>query len=85
VSEVPIVIDEDKCIGCGKCVDACHRLVYKLEERGGKQVAVPHREQWCLRCFLCVDPCPTKAIDIQFWKKRKKEGEEAVNSTPGKS
>ena len=70
---MPIVVDKTKCIGCGKCVDACHKKVFELQDQGGKKVAVPYREAWCLRCFICPDQCPTKAIEIQFRKKREKE------------
>jgi NAD-dependent dihydropyrimidine dehydrogenase PreA subunit len=72
---MPIIVDKEKCIGCGKCVDACHRKVYELQDQGGKKVAVPYREPWCLRCFVCPDQCPTNAIEIQFWKKKKEQKE----------
>jgi len=61
---MPIIVDEAKCTGCGKCVDMCHRMAYELRDRGGKMVAVPSRAEWCLKCFLCVDPCPVGAIQI---------------------
>ena len=70
---MPIVVDEDKCTGCGKCVDTCHRRVYELQEKDGRKVAVPTRAAWCLQCFLCVDPCPTGAIEIQLSKKKDEE------------
>lgn len=73
---MPILVDEVKCTGCGKCVEACHRKVYELEEKEGRKVAVPSREDWCLRCFLCVDPCPTGAIEIQD---KKKKGEKSTD------
>ncbi|NVM31370.1 MAG: 4Fe-4S binding protein [Candidatus Helarchaeota archaeon] len=63
---MPVLVDKTKCTGCGKCVDACHRLVFELDEEGGKKFAVPNREEWCLRCFICVDHCPTDAIEVQF-------------------
>jgi NAD-dependent dihydropyrimidine dehydrogenase PreA subunit len=75
---MPIIVDETKCTGCGKCVDACHRLVYELQEVDGKKIAVPHREDYCLGCFLCVDPCPTGAIKLDFEKKREKEKENSI-------
>ncbi|MHA1264430.1 MAG: 4Fe-4S dicluster domain-containing protein [Candidatus Helarchaeota archaeon] len=61
---MPLTIDEEKCTGCGKCVDVCHRFVYRLEERGERRVAVPSRAPYCLRCYLCIDPCPVGAISI---------------------
>ena len=79
---MPIVVDKTKCIGCGKCVDACFKRVYELQDQGGKKVAVPSREAWCLRCFICPDKCPTNAIEIQYGKKREKEkGSWEIKST----
>jgi NAD-dependent dihydropyrimidine dehydrogenase PreA subunit len=69
---MPVVVDEAKCTGCGTCVDVCHRHVYELQEKGGGKIAVPHRQEYCLKCFLCVDPCPERAIKIQLMKEEKK-------------
>ncbi|MFX1295915.1 MAG: ferredoxin family protein [Promethearchaeota archaeon] len=70
---MPIFVDKAKCTGCGKCIDACHRQVYELQNQDGQKIAVPIRDQKCLRCFLCVDPCPKGAIKIKFGKKREKK------------
>ncbi|MHA1132428.1 MAG: 4Fe-4S dicluster domain-containing protein [Candidatus Helarchaeota archaeon] len=69
---MPVIVDEAKCTGCGICVDICHRLVYELQMKNGRKVAVSSRQEYCLKCFLCVNPCLTKAIRIP-WKKEEKE------------
>lgn len=53
-----IIIDQEKCIGCGDCAADCIALNIKVE--GGK--AAPLRE--CLNCGHCVGVCPMAAIAI---------------------
>lgn len=58
------MIDEDKCIGCGRCVDACQFHAVKLDVQ--REVA--------LKCDLCggdpqcVAVCPTGALSYQDWQ-----------------
>ena len=54
------LIDEARCIGCTRCIDACpvdaivgasglmHTVVTKL----------------CIGCDLCLPPCPVDCIDM---------------------
>ena len=57
-----ITVDEDKCIGCGKCVEVCPFNLRIVEE--GKSSVDP---KLCLGCGRCVDVCPNGAIsfDVQ--------------------
>ncbi|HIR02186.1 MAG TPA: 4Fe-4S binding protein [Candidatus Aveggerthella stercoripullorum] len=52
------VINEEECIGCGICVDACPQEV--LEVTGGT-VAVANEDS-CIACGDCVEECPMGAI-----------------------
>ena len=52
------VVDPNKCIGCGICVDACPQEV--LEVNGGVVEAV--NEENCIACGDCVEECPMGAI-----------------------
>jgi len=54
------VIDEEKCEGCGECVDTCPAEV--LEMQGDKAVVVDEDE--CLECESCVEVCETGAIQL---------------------
>ena len=54
-----ITVDEDKCIGCGKCVEVCPFNLRILEE--GKSSVDPKR---CVGCGRCLKVCPEKAISI---------------------
>jgi len=57
-----ITVDEDKCIGCGKCVEVCPFKLRILEE--GKSSVDPKR---CVGCGRCLKVCPEEAIsfDVQ--------------------
>lgn len=58
---VPIKIDEKKCKGEGKCVDACPSEVIEL--KGGKCVVAKPDD--CAECGSCVDECPHSAITLE--------------------
>lgn len=57
-------IDEDRCIGCGRCVISCHdgahqAMMWDEEKRR------PHcDEDKCVGCLLCGLVCPVNAIDL---------------------
>lgn len=61
-----ILVDEKKCIGCGKCAEVCPKgpRIWKLEDRGNEKKAVVIDASLCLYCGLCVTLCPTSAIKI---------------------
>ena len=54
------IVDSDKCVGCGECVDVCPVEVYELQD--GKSNAVNGEE--CLGCESCVEVCEHGAITI---------------------
>ncbi|XCN71967.1 MAG: 4Fe-4S binding protein [Candidatus Electrothrix aestuarii] len=55
-----IIIDKEKCNGCGACVDACPGDVYELRE--GKAVAV--NPDACHHCHTCEDVCEQDACHV---------------------
>ena len=66
-----IVLDRDKCINCGRCVEACQLMqnVWAMEYtgRGDKTVIGPVAgsdlaHSPCIRCGQCAAHCPTGAI-----------------------
>lgn len=66
-----IVLDPEKCIKCGRCVQVCQSLqgVYALEfiGRGDKTkmspaANLPLNDSPCIKCGQCVTHCPVGAI-----------------------
>lgn len=56
-----IIIDEEKCNGCGECVTACHEGAIGLRE--GKAVLL--RDDYCDGLGDCLPVCPTGAISFE--------------------
>lgn len=57
---VEIIVNTDKCDGCGECIKACNNRVLKIVE--GKCGIVDSSR--CKLCMLCIAYCPVKAIAI---------------------
>jgi electron transport complex protein RnfB len=53
-------IDEARCIGCTRCIEACP--VDAIVGAQGLMHTVV--EPWCIGCALCVPPCPVDCIDM---------------------
>lgn len=53
----PVGVDEDKCIACGKCADACHyNAIAMVKEK------VLFFQNLCHICGACTVVCPTDAV-----------------------
>lgn len=67
----PYAVDEDKCTGCGNCIDVGCPAIHVT--RRGKEVKASGREvdlafvriesSVCTGCGLCLQPCAPKAIE----------------------
>lgn len=55
-----VAIDEARCIGCARCLDACP--VDAIVGAQGLMHTVV--EPWCIGCDLCLPACPVDCIDV---------------------
>lgn len=62
-----LVIDTEKCQGCGLCAKACNvaGLQAIARENGSKQKLMTVSEEICLGCGACVASCPTDALSLK--------------------
>lgn len=59
-----VVVDPDKCIGCGACVRACAYGVLELID----DMAYAARPGECRGCMDCVRACEQGAIEVLLAK-----------------
>lgn len=63
ISIFHLEIDSHKCVGCGKCKEACKMEVDPVKAPDSME---------CIRCGACVDACPAGAVCLGFSAKRDK-------------
>ncbi len=56
-----ITVEDDKCTGCGECVESCPGEVYEL--KGNKAVVVNLDE--CHGCHTCEAVCDDDACHVE--------------------
>jgi NAD-dependent dihydropyrimidine dehydrogenase PreA subunit len=56
-----IVVDKEKCTGCGECKEACPKgaKIWNVED---KAMAINLR--FCHLCTICAGKCPQQAIHV---------------------
>ncbi len=58
---------EDRCKGCGICVQVCPRKIITMLERRnsrGHRLAGVERMQDCTGCAICAEMCPDSVIEV---------------------
>ena len=61
------VIDDERCKGCGLCVDVCPKKVLEISDKVSPKGYFPvfqARPEDCIHCTLCCIMCPDVAITI---------------------
>ncbi|HHK66977.1 ferredoxin [Candidatus Acetothermia bacterium] len=62
-----VLIDEERCKGCGLCIAACPQKVLafsgKINRSGYNYVHMEHPEK-CVGCAFCAMTCPDVAIEV---------------------
>ena len=54
-----VVVDLEKCTGCGNCEEACPTGAIKVVDGKAKV-----NEDDCVECGACVSECPTGALSL---------------------
>ncbi|MCD6319323.1 MAG: electron transfer flavoprotein subunit alpha [Candidatus Desulfofervidaceae bacterium] len=62
-----IILDKEKCTGCGKCVESCPFGALELQND------LPKTNEECRLCGLCVKACPENALSLPEGAKKKKQ------------
>ncbi|MCF0262587.1 MAG: 4Fe-4S binding protein, partial [Sphaerochaetaceae bacterium] len=53
-----VKVDQEKCIGCGRCYDVCWHDAINIQDK--KAI----KGDKCIGCGYCFQVCPVKALDI---------------------
>lgn len=61
------VVDEDKCVKCGLCVQECPRQIIVKEEGGFPKISPDE----CIGCGACYNVCPVRAISMHTVEKQR--------------
>ncbi len=56
-----VKIDQDKCQGCGECVDNCPAEILAMD---GDKAIVAGDPNECLGCETCVSVCRNEAVSV---------------------
>ncbi|MHC4943865.1 MAG: 4Fe-4S dicluster domain-containing protein [Planctomycetota bacterium] len=62
-----IVVDNARCKGCERCVEACPQHVIEMSKElneKGYFFALPANQPFCIGCRLCAITCPDVAIQV---------------------
>jgi NAD-dependent dihydropyrimidine dehydrogenase PreA subunit len=61
---VEVKVDEEKCTGCGTCVEVCPVSAFEMKDRGEKKVSVVVNNDTCIVCRACEVQCEGQAITV---------------------
>jgi 2-oxoglutarate ferredoxin oxidoreductase subunit delta len=62
-----VVIDKDRCKGCGLCIAACPNQVLAFSgelNKSGYNVVHIEDPEACVGCAFCAQTCPDIAIEV---------------------
>lgn len=57
-----VIVDEEKCIGCGRCQEICPAVFHLNEALGKAEVIDPEACEFVGCCEAAEENCPVEAI-----------------------
>jgi len=58
---VTLQLDDNKCTGCGMCLEVCPHEVFKIN---ASHAVIQNRDA-CMECGACSSNCPVDAIAVE--------------------
>ena len=55
-----LTLSQEKCVGCGRCLEVCPHQVFAIPDR----CAAIERKDACMECGACAKNCPVGAIEV---------------------
>jgi len=59
---VTLTLFEERCIGCGLCLEVCPHAVFRMN--GKRKVEIGNRDR-CMECGACSRNCPPGALFVR--------------------
>lgn len=56
-----ITVQQERCTGCGECIDGCPGDVFELRD----MCSCPVRMEECHGCHMCEDVCEEEAVHVE--------------------
>ena len=61
---VEVKVDEEKCTGCGTCLDVCSVSVFEMQDKSDKKISTVVNNDECIICKACEVQCEPQAITV---------------------
>lgn len=60
-----VIVDEEACIGCGRCQEICPAVFHVDEDLGKSTVVDPDGCEYAGCCEAAEENCPVEAISLK--------------------